>query len=137
MHSLAGSVDHHLDPSNIGLPGSVGFPIGMGDILTEYNTLSANITFCHWFTPPFLLHLGLKHRNLPIPPSILRYYSTSAWKKQDNSKNFFLFFRDIADLFARFLLFGFCRRLFRQIIARLLVASIPRRLFIRHGLLLG
>ena len=47
MHGLAGSVDHDLDPSDVGLPGSVGFPIGVGHVLTEHNALSANTALCH------------------------------------------------------------------------------------------
>ena len=36
--------------ANIGLPGSVGFAVRVRNILTEYNALSAESTFCHFDT---------------------------------------------------------------------------------------
>ena len=36
--------------ANIGLPGSVGLSVRVGNILTENNTLAADTTFCHFDT---------------------------------------------------------------------------------------
>ena len=47
MDRFVGSVDHSLDLSDVGLPGSVGLTIGMGNVEAENNALSADITLCH------------------------------------------------------------------------------------------
>ena len=38
------------DFANIGFPGSVCFPVGVGNVLTEHNSFTANAAFCHFDT---------------------------------------------------------------------------------------
>ena len=45
------TVDHRLDALDIGLPGTVGAAMGMGNLNAERHALTANIAFCQ------LLHL--------------------------------------------------------------------------------
>ena len=35
------------DFANVGFPGSVGFTVGMGYVLTEHNALTADTALCH------------------------------------------------------------------------------------------
>ena len=51
IYMARSTVHDSFDALDVGLPGSVGTPVGMGDLNAEGNALSANITFCH------LLHL--------------------------------------------------------------------------------
>jgi len=39
-----------FDLANIGLPGSVGFTVRVGNILTKHNAFAADTTFCHFDT---------------------------------------------------------------------------------------
>ncbi len=41
------AVDDDLDPSDVGLPHSVGLAVGVGDVVTEGNSLAADRAFCH------------------------------------------------------------------------------------------
>ena len=50
---LMGTVHNCLDLANVGLPGAIGFTVGVGYILTVNNTLSADTAFCHYLTPPY------------------------------------------------------------------------------------
>ena len=45
------TLNNSLDALNIGLPGSVGTSVGMGNLDTKGNALTAKIALCH------LLHL--------------------------------------------------------------------------------
>ena len=47
------SVDEGLDTLYVGLPGSVGSSVRVGDLDSEGNALSADIAFCHRSAPPF------------------------------------------------------------------------------------
>lgn len=47
MHCLICAVDNSLDLSYVRLPSSVGLAVGMGNIETKNNALSADITLCH------------------------------------------------------------------------------------------
>ena len=47
VERLRGAVDYSLDTSDIGLPGTVGFAVRVGNGETELNGLSADFTFCH------------------------------------------------------------------------------------------
>ena len=49
VERLRGAVDYSLDTSDIGLPGTVGFAVRVGNGETELNGLSADFTFCHDF----------------------------------------------------------------------------------------
>ena len=42
------SVNDSFDLTNIGLPSSVSLAVGVGNVLTKGNALSANATFCHY-----------------------------------------------------------------------------------------
>ena len=52
MHRLVRSVDNSLDLSYVRLPSSVGLAVGMGNVETKNNALAADITLCHFRTPP-------------------------------------------------------------------------------------
>ena len=47
MHCGVSSVNNGSYLAHIGLPHSVGSAVGVGDVLSEDNALSANITLCH------------------------------------------------------------------------------------------
>ena len=46
-NGLGGTVNDRLYLADVGLPGSVGFTVRVGNCLSENNALSANATFCH------------------------------------------------------------------------------------------
>ena len=48
MHRGVSSVNNGSYLTNIGLPHSVGFTMGVRDVLSENNALSADITLCHF-----------------------------------------------------------------------------------------
>ena len=54
IHGFGRAVHNRLHPTDVGLPGSVGLAVGVGDGVTEHHAFAANITLCH------LKHL-LKH----------------------------------------------------------------------------
>ncbi len=68
-----GSVHNGADLSDVGLPGSAGFAVGVGNIISERNALSAVHTFCH------ILHLprffGLSQTNGDYSP-FMRHHNT-------------------------------------------------------------
>ena len=47
INSAGGAVDDRLDSLHVGLPGSVGSSVGMGNLDTELHVFSAKIAFCH------------------------------------------------------------------------------------------
>ena len=47
VHMARSTVDNGLDPLYIGLPGSVGTSVGVGDLNAEGNALATIITLCH------------------------------------------------------------------------------------------
>ena len=47
VHMARSTVNNGLDPLNIGLPGSVGTSVGVGDLNAEGNALATIITLCH------------------------------------------------------------------------------------------
>ena len=51
VHMARSSVNDRLDALDIGLPGTVGPSVRVGDLDTKGDTLAADIAFCH------LLHL--------------------------------------------------------------------------------
>jgi hypothetical protein len=53
MNSFVCSLNNSTHFSNVGLPHSVCFTVGMGNIMTEHNALAADFTFSH-FLPPFI-----------------------------------------------------------------------------------
>ena len=52
-NGLVRTVHDCLDLANVGLPGAIGFTVGVGHILTVDYTLSADTAFCHDLTPPY------------------------------------------------------------------------------------
>ena len=50
---MAGSsIDNGLDPLDIGLPGTVGTSVGVGNLNTKGHALAAKITLRHLIAPP-------------------------------------------------------------------------------------
>ena len=47
VHALGGSVNDCLDPTDIGLPGTVGMPHRVGNLAAKRHALAAEFTFCH------------------------------------------------------------------------------------------
>ena len=47
VNSAGGAVDDRLDSFHVGLPGSVGSSVGVGNLDTELHVFSAKIAFCH------------------------------------------------------------------------------------------
>ena len=47
VHTLGGSVHDSLDALHVGFPRSVGTSVGMGNLDTESNALSAKFALCH------------------------------------------------------------------------------------------
>ena len=47
VNSAGGAVDDRLDSLHVGLPGSVGSPVGVGNFDTELDVFTAKIAFCH------------------------------------------------------------------------------------------
>jgi hypothetical protein len=47
VNGLVGTVYNCLNLSYVGLPGSRGLAVGMGNVKTKNNALAADITLCH------------------------------------------------------------------------------------------
>ena len=45
-----GSVNYSLNLTNVGLPGSVGLTVRVGNVMSKGNALTANATFSHFDT---------------------------------------------------------------------------------------
>ena len=60
VHSLVCAVYNSLYLSYVRLPGSVGLAVGMGNVKTKNNALSADITLCHYRTPPSFIYENIK-----------------------------------------------------------------------------
>jgi len=78
VHVTGGSVNERLNTLYIGLPGTVGTPVGMAHLNTKGNAFSANFTFCH-------LSTSLQKPMLYIKPN---YHSRTGDEMQEK----FLFF---------------------------------------------
>ena len=52
VHVLGRTVYNRLDALHVGLPGTVGAAVGVGDMDTEHNALIAKFTFGHSLIPP-------------------------------------------------------------------------------------
>ena len=48
VHSLVLAVHNCLDLSDVGLPGTIGMTVGMGNVASEDDALSAEFTLCHF-----------------------------------------------------------------------------------------
>ena len=47
VHMARSTVDNSLDPLHVGLPGTIGTSVGVGDLDTKGNALATIITLCH------------------------------------------------------------------------------------------
>ena len=47
VDGLVRAVLHDADTADVGLPAAVGLAVGVGDVVTEGNALSADCTLCH------------------------------------------------------------------------------------------
>ena len=83
VHMAGSSVNHSLDPLHIGLPGTVGTSVRVGDLDTKSHALAAKITLRHssHLLSTRLLELALRRT--------LKYNSKEYWKMQ---ALFFIFF---------------------------------------------
>ena len=70
---LGSTVDHSLNALDVGLPGTVGAAVGVGDLDTEGHALATELTFGHIYKPPRWLklyfysnHIILTERNKKI-----------------------------------------------------------------------
>ena len=102
INGFRSTVYHGFDSSDIGLPCSVGFSVGVGHIVTEHNTFSANTAFCHdshtscteLFRSARRFDGGeCKHINRPSRTQVLLYH-----KSLGKSRAFFTFFKKSASL---------------------------------------
>lgn len=50
VDGLVGSFNNCLYAADVGLPGTVGFAVGVRNIVSENNTFSAQTAFCHFDT---------------------------------------------------------------------------------------
>ncbi len=100
INGFRSTVYHGFDSSDIWLPCSVGFSVGVGHIVTEHNTFSANTAFCHdshtscteLFRSARRFDGGeCKHINRPSRTQLLLYH-----KFCGKSRAFFTFFKKSA-----------------------------------------
>jgi hypothetical protein len=90
------TVDNGLDPLNIGLPGTVGTSVGVGDLNTEGNALTTIITLRHHCTSyPLLMACIVR------PKQALAYNSRVSKKMQVFFAKNFTFFKMVLILACR------------------------------------
>ena len=58
---LGSTVDHSLNALDVGLPGTVGAAVGVGNLDTEVHALATELTFGHIYKPPCWLDLFINH----------------------------------------------------------------------------
>ena len=68
IHMARSSVNNGLDPLNIGLPGTVGTSVGVGNLDTEGNALATIITLRHSL---HLLSAMMAHENYALKTGAL------------------------------------------------------------------
>ena len=52
VHMAGGTIDHSLNALDVGLPGTIGSSVGVGNLNTKGNTLVAELTLSHPYAPP-------------------------------------------------------------------------------------
>ena len=52
VHMARSTVDNRLDALDVGLPGTVGTSVGVGNLDTKGHALAAKITLSHFIAPP-------------------------------------------------------------------------------------
>ena len=57
---LRGAIDDRLHALDVGLPGTIGAAVRVGNLNAEHNTLVANFTFSHSLEPPRCLMITPK-----------------------------------------------------------------------------
>ena len=86
---MAGStVDHRLNTLDIGLPGTVGTSVGVGNLDTEGHALAAKITLSHFIAPPIWIIIIVR------PSQALRYDTRLFSKMQALFCKIFSFFQN-------------------------------------------
>ena len=93
VHTLGGSVDDSLDALHVGFPGSVGTSVGMGNLDTESNALSAKLALCH---DRHLLTTAIYALSKLIIKDSKKYINRFNKKKQVFFCNFFIFYLALA-----------------------------------------
>ena len=86
VHMARSTVDNRLDTLHVGLPGTVGASVGVGNLDTEGHALIAKITLSHFVAPPirmiWLVNRACR-RHSPIIADFIK-----------KSKHFFYIFLD-------------------------------------------
>ena len=83
---LGSTVDHSLNALDVGLPGTVGAAVGVGNLDTEVHALATELTFGHIYKPPRWLELYF-YINFVILPEINKKI------KREFSKELYFFCR--------------------------------------------
>ena len=60
------AVYNSLDTTDVRFPSSVGLAVGVRNVMTEHNALSAKVTFCHELTPPICCFCKHIHNGIRI-----------------------------------------------------------------------
>ena len=60
VHMAGGTVNNRLDTLHIGLPGTVGTSVGVGNLDTKGHALAAKITLSHFIAPPIWIIIILR-----------------------------------------------------------------------------
>ena len=66
---LGSTVDHSLNALDVGLPGTVGAAVGVGNLDTEVHALATELTFGHIYKPPRWLKLYFYTNFVILPES--------------------------------------------------------------------
>ena len=54
IHMAGRAIDHCLNALDIGLPGTIGTSVGMGNLDTKGHALATKITLSHFIAPPII-----------------------------------------------------------------------------------
>ena len=63
---LGGAIDNRLHTLDVGLPGTIGAAVGVGNLNAEHNALVTKITFSHSLEPPRWFMITLKKQCIDI-----------------------------------------------------------------------
>ena len=69
VHMARSTVDNSLNALDVGLPGTVGAAVGVGDLNTEGHALTTELTFGHIYKPPRWLKLYFYTNFVILPES--------------------------------------------------------------------
>ena len=82
VYGLGATLNDCFYAANIRLPGSVGLTVRVRNVMTEHNSLSAKVTFCHELTPPKLTTFLKRIRKTDISQIDKVHYNTLKSKLQ-------------------------------------------------------